>query len=119
MQPAAGSGWIVAQCTWSGANLSASLALGTAASFAAKGVTGPISDWVAQRRDSDAKILNVADIAGVGEGGYEIVGRSPVAIVYGGGGSVLVQVIVAPRVGTVDAAVPRALAQKALATATR
>jgi hypothetical protein len=119
VQPAAGSGWIVAQCTWTSTNLSASLALGTAASFAARGVTAPISDWVAQRRDSDAKILTVADITGVGEGGYEIIGRSPVAIVYGGRGSVLVQVIVAPRTGAVDAAVPRTLAKKALATATR
>lgn len=114
--PQGGSGWIVAQCTWRASDgTSASLAVGSEASLAARGVTGGVAAYVAKRREGDAAQFPVVDLPGAGDGGYAIAGRAPVALVYQD--DAIVQVIVSSTTGPVDVGVAGTLAARAAANA--
>lgn len=115
--PRGGAGWIEAQCEWTAGDASVSLALGSSASLAAKGVTVPLAEYVAQRRQSESARLPTADVTGVGDGGYVLTGRAPTALVYRG--DVLVQLIAFSKAGAVPVDVATTLAGTALERATR
>lgn len=113
----AGSGWIIAQCEWAGGDASVGLAIGSAASLAAKGVATGLAGYVADRRAAEGKQFTLVDLPGVGDGGYVIAGRAPTALVYKG--DVLVQVTTFSKTGALDVKVASTLAALVLEKAAR
>lgn len=111
-RPLGGSGWIEAQCEWTLPNATVSIAQGSSASLAAKGVTVPLAQYVADRRTAEEKQFATADLTGAGDGGYLLVGRAPTALVYKG--AVLLQLIAFSPSGAVAVDVATSLATLAV-----